>query len=194
MRELLLASKNSGKIREIKEILSDVPYVIRILADVGITEDVPEKGNSFEENAVLKAEFIGDKTKLLTLAEDSGLEVDALGGRPGIYSARYAEGTDEDRINKLLNELKDMPYEKRTARFKAVVALYDPSTKKVHTFNGVSEGYITDKPVGKNGFGYDPIFFNLDLGKTNAEVSLEEKNQVSHRSRALQRAKNFLLK
>lgn len=194
MKELLVATKNKGKIKEIKEILLDIPYIIRTLEDVGTTEEVSETGGSFEENAILKAKFFGNKTKLLTLAEDSGLEVDMLGGRPGVYSARYTEGTDEDRINKLLDELKDMPYEKRTARFKAAVAVYNPLSGKTHTFDGVSEGHITDKPMGKNGFGYDPIFFNPDLSKTNARATLEEKNKVSHRFRALSQAKVFLLK
>src|SRR3989338_886028 len=164
MRELLIATSNKGKIREIKEILAGIPYDIKTLADIDIKEDIPETGKSFEENAILKAKYAGGKSGLLTLAEDSGLEVDALAGKPGIYSARYVEGTDEDRINKILGELKEFPKEKRTARFKAVVAVYDP------------------------------IFYNQDLNKTNAEMTLEEKNKVSHRFRAISQAKEFLLK
>lgn len=191
-KTLIIASRNKGKIREIQKILHGIPFEIKSLSDIGLDIDVAETGKTFEENAILKAKIIGEKTKLLTLADDSGLEVDVMGGRPGIYSARYEKGGDADRINKLLKELKDIPKEKRTARFKAVVAIYDPDTKKFQSFEGVNEGYITEKPNGKNGFGYDPIFFNLDLGKTNGEATFEEKNQVSHRARALQKVKNYL--
>src|SRR3990167_4668282 len=194
MRELLIATSNKGKIREIKEILAGIPYDIKTLADIDIKEDIPETGKSFEENAILKAKYAGEKSGFLTLAEDSGLEVDALAGKPGIYSARYVEGTDEDRINKILGELKEFPKEKRTARFKAVVAVYDPLENKVQIFRGVSEGYITDIPSGDNGFGYDPIFYNQDLNKTNEEMILEKKNKVSPRFRAISQAKEFLLK
>lgn len=192
MRILLIASNNTGKIKEIKEILRGIPFEIKSLIDIRFDMDVEETGKTFAENAILKAKTIGEKTGLLTLADDSGLEVDALGGKPGIYSARYIEGTDLDRINKLLNELKGTPKEKRTARFKAVIALYDPQTKNIQTFEGVSEGCITEKPIGANGFGYDPVFFNVDLGKTNGDVTLEEKNRVSHRARALLKVKNYL--
>lgn len=194
MRQLLLATRNSGKIREIKELLAGIPLELKTVDEIGIVVDVEEEGKTFLENAISKAKVIGRRSNLLTLAEDSGLEVDALGGRPGIYSARYGEGSDLDRINKLLKELRGIPKEKRTARFKVAVAIYDPKTKKVKTFEGVSEGYITEKPIGSNGFGYDPVFFNLDLGKTNAEAALEEKNRVSHRGRALKKAKIFLLR
>lgn len=241
---LLIASNNPGKIKEIKEILKGIPFEIKSLNNIGEDIEVEETGKTFEENAILKAKTFGEKTGMLTLADDSGLEVDALGGKPGIYSARYEVGTDLDRINKLLKELKGVPREKRTARFRAVVALFiprsviptkpegrvegslglselafarparqcqvlaggdsstTPSTSsgfarnddfKIVIFKGVSEGYITDRPIGNNGFGYDPIFFNQDLGKTNAEVTLEEKNSVSHRTRALRKAREILL-
>lgn len=193
MRKLLIATQNPGKIREIKEILKDIPFELKTLNDINFGEEVPETGRSFKENAILKAKAIGEKAKLLTLAEDSGLEVDALGGRPGILSARYIKGSDEDRYNKLLDELKEIPKERRTARYKAVIAIYNPETKNIETFEGISEGRITEEPRGSNGFGYDPIFFNLDLGKTNGQASLEEKNRVSHRARALNKLKNFLL-
>lgn len=192
-KTLIIATRNKGKIMEIKEILSDIRFEIKSLNDIELDIDVEETGKTFTENAILKAKTIGEKTGLLTLADDSGLEVDALGGRPGIMSARYCEGTDADRIVKLLKELMGIPKEKRAARFRAVVAIYDPKTKEVQTFEGVSEGYITEKPIGTNGFGYDSIFFNLDLGKTNAEVTLKEKNQVSHRARALEKCKKLLV-
>lgn len=192
MRQLLLATRNSGKIREIKELLAGIPLELKTVDEIGIVVDVEEEGKTFVENAISKAKVIGRRNNLLTLAEDSGLEVDALGGRPGVFSARFAEGSDLDRVNKLLKELRGIPKEKRTARFKAAVAIYEPETREVQTFEGVSEGYITEKPIGSNGFGYDPIFFNFDLGKTNAQATLEEKNRVSHRGRALQKAKIFL--
>ncbi len=198
-RTILIASNNKGKIKEIKDILigppggeASIPFEIKSLIDLGININIEESGNTFAENAILKAKIVGEKAKLLTIGEDSGLEVDALNGRPGILSARYIEGSDLDRINKLLKELKNIPKEKREARFKAVVAVYIPTMRgSIITFDGVSEGFITEKPMGKNGFGYDPIFFNLDLGKTNGEATLEEKNRVSHRARALFKAKKF---
>lgn len=213
MKKLLIASNNPGKIREIKEILKGIPFEIKSLKDVDFKDDILETGKTFEENAVSKAETVGEKTGLITLADDSGLEVDALSGQPGIHSARYVQGSDKDRVNKLLGELKGIPKEKRTARFRAVVALYVPLSasnsimsslrkqgsrreeiSRILTFEGISQGYITDKPIGKNGFGYDPVFFNLDLGKTNGEASPAEKNHVSHRARALFRLKGFLRK
>ncbi|OGG03664.1 hypothetical protein A2W14_04080, partial [Candidatus Gottesmanbacteria bacterium RBG_16_37_8] len=138
-----------------------------------------------------KAEFVGKKTGLLTLAEDSGLEIDFLAGKPGIYSARYHPGSDSDRIKKVLRQLKGVRKEKRTARFICVVAIFNPNTNKIKFFRGESRGYITEKPLGQNGFGYDPVFFNLDLGKTNAQATPHEKNRVSHRARALQKVKEF---
>lgn len=187
MDTILIASRNKGKIREMREILHGVPYHFITLDELKFKQEILETGKTFEENAILKAKTVGEKTKILTLAEDSGLEVDALNGKPGIYSARYIEGTDKDRYKKVLEELKDVPKERRTARFKAIVALFYPKTKKIDIFEGVSEGYIAEGPKGTNGFGYDPIFYNLDLRKTNGEAYLEEKNRVSHRARALQK-------
>lgn len=194
MQTLLIATSNKNKIKEIKDILSDFPFKLLTLKDINFRDKASETGKSFMENAILKAKFVGEKTKMLTLAEDSGLEVDVLGGRPGICSARYCKGTDLDRINKLLKELKGISKEKRTARFHTVVALFNPQTRKTVTFEGVSNGYITDKSIGKNGFGYDPVFFNFDLNKTNAQVSFKEKNRVSHRVRALLKTKEELKK
>ena len=192
MRQLIIASKNPGKIREIKEILADIPFEIKSLLDIGYIKEINETGKSFEENAIIKATTIGDQNQILTLAEDSGLEVDALGGKPGIYSARFEQGSDLDRINKLLKDLKGISKVKRTARYKTVVAIYNPETKSIETFEGTSAGYITEKPIGTNGFGYDPVFFNIDLGKINAIASFEEKNRVSHRAKALLKVKKFL--
>ena len=194
MTTLLLATRNKGKIKEVKRHLADIPYEIKTLDDLNISDDVEEKGISYEENALLKAKTIGDKTKILTLGEDSGLEIDIFDGWPGIYSARHTIGTDEDKIDAILGKMNNIPEEKRTAKYKSVAILYDPSTKSVHKFEGSCEGFITEKRIGTHGFGYDPIFWSQDLGKTFGTSSDEEKNKVSHRGRALLQLKKFLLK
>lgn len=189
---LLIATTNKGKLSEINHILKNITYEIKSLDQIGWSDEINETGNSFRENAQIKAEAVGKKTGQLTLAEDSGLEIDALSGRPGIYSARYTAGNDKDRVNKVLEELKAVSNKKRTARFIAVAALFDPQKNKIYFFEGESKGIITEKPIGNNGFGYDPIFYNPDLKKTNAQASEEEKNLVSHRARALLKLKQFL--
>ncbi|OGF99552.1 non-canonical purine NTP pyrophosphatase, RdgB/HAM1 family [Candidatus Gottesmanbacteria bacterium RIFCSPHIGHO2_02_FULL_39_14] len=190
---LLIATNNINKLKEIKEILRNIPFQIKSLTEVGFKDKITETGKSYHENARYKAQFVGKKTGLLTLAEDSGLEIDFLNGKPGIYSARYSAGSDRERINKVLKQLERIPEGKRSARFVCVAALFNPQTNKTIFFEGESKGFITDKPLGKSGFGYDPIFFNFDLEKTNAQVSLEEKNRVSHRTRALLKANKFLI-
>ncbi|OGG00019.1 non-canonical purine NTP pyrophosphatase, RdgB/HAM1 family [Candidatus Gottesmanbacteria bacterium RBG_13_37_7] len=192
-KSLVIASANQGKIKEIKKILKDIPFEMKSLIDLKIAIEVIESGKTFEENAVLKAKTVGEKIKLLTLAEDSGLEVDALGGKPGIYSARYTGGSDQDRVEKLLKELKAIPREKRTARFYACVCIYNPTEEALSIFRGISKGYITEEPYGVNGFGYDPVFYNPKLGMTNAQAALKEKNRVSHRAQALGKARKYLL-
>lgn len=192
MKKLVIATHNKHKLEEIREILGDCEFEIVSLSDIGFAGVIPETGSTFTENAILKAKSIGEATGEITLADDSGLKIDALGGKPGIYSARYAPGTDQDRINKILVEMRSVPKEKRTAAFIAVIALYDPGEKRVYVCEGRNEGFITDRRYGTNGFGYDPIFYNFDLGVTNAQVSREEKNRVSHRARALMKCKQFL--
>ncbi len=192
MKELLVATRNKGKIKEIREIIADIPYDIKTLADMNIKEDIPETGRSFEENAILKAKYAGAKTGLLTLADDSGLEIDALNGRPGIYSSRYKNGTDMDRINKVLEELQSIPKTEWSARFRSVVAIYNPENQRTVAFDGKCEGRIIDRPKGNNGFGYDPIFYSSELGKTFGEGKAEDKNKISHRARALLKARSFL--
>lgn len=194
MNQLLISTRNLGKLKEFKKILADISFEILSLNDLNIKDEVKESGKSYEENAILKAKTIGEKSKLLTLGEDAGLEIDALGGKPGIYSARFTKGTDEDKIDKILKLLKGVPQEGRTARYKAVIAIYNPQTKEVQTFDGIVEGYITEKREGTNGFGYDPIFWSKDLKKTFGSATDEEKNFVSHRSRALSKLKNFISK
>jgi len=195
MRKLLIATRSKGKFPEIVIGLRGLPFGfinVTQVASLPAGFEVEEPAQTFEGNAVIKAMTLGKKTGLLTLAEDAGLEVDALSGRPGVYTARYASGTDEDRYRKLLGELEGIREEKRTARFRAVVAIYDPKNDRVRTCEGVYEGRIAMEPKGSNGFGYDPIFYNIELGKTNAEMTMEEKNTVSHRGEALRKAREIL--
>ena len=196
MKKMLIATRSKGKFPEIVRLLEGLPLEFLNLNDTDLPDgyEVEEPAFTFEGNAIIKAMTLGKKTGFLSLAEDAGLEVDALGGRPGVYSARYAPGTDEDRYNKLLGELSGVPEEKRTARFRTVAAIYDPETDKIRTCEGVYEGVIAEKPVGSNGFGFDPVFYNKELGKTSAEMSVDEKNSVSHRGKALRAAREILEK
>jgi len=193
MPKLLLATNNKGKIREYKSLLKGIPYEIVTLAEQGVTTEVNEVGGSFEENAKLKAATLAAQSGLLSLADDSGLEVDALGGEPGSLSHRYAgEGaTDADRINYLLSRLRGVPEKERTARFRCVIAIAEPNGK-VKLFSGECPGLITTEPRGNRGFGYDPIFYLPEFGKTMAELSLDEKNRISHRAKAAEKAKMLL--
>jgi XTP/dITP diphosphohydrolase len=188
--KLLLATNNQAKVREYKSLLSDlpyklVPYELVTLAELGIKIAIDEVGESLKENARLKATVLATRSQLLTLADDSGLEVDALGGEPGRLSARYAgdNASDKERIDYLLSRLKGVPWEKRTARFRCVIALATPDGK-VEFCSGECEGLVTFAPRGEHGFGYDPIFYLPELDKTMAELPLAQKNQVSHRGKA----------
>jgi len=185
MTKLLLATNNQAKVREYKDLLHSLPFELTTPAELGITTVVDEIGNSLEENARLKATVLATESQLLALADDSGLEVDALGGEPGRLSARYAgEGaSDKDRINYLLARLKDVPWEKRTACFRCVIAIATPEGK-VEFCSGECRGLITLVPKGEQGFGYDPLFYLPELDKTMAELPLEVKNQISHRGQA----------
>jgi XTP/dITP diphosphohydrolase len=193
MPKLLLATNNKAKVREYKHLLQGLPFESVSLAELGINTRVDEVGESLEENARLKATTLARESQLLTLADDSGLEVDALGGEPGRLSARYAgEGaSDKDRINYLLARLKDVPGEKRSARFRCVIAIATPDGE-VELCSGECHGFITLEPRGEEGFGYDPIFYLPELGKTMAELTLEVKNQVSHRGQAARQAIKLL--
>jgi len=188
-RKLLLATNNQGKVREYRSLLQNFPYDLVTLAEQGITTVVSEVGESLEENAGLKATILTAESRLLALADDSGLEVDALAGAPGWLSARYAgeNASDEDRVNYLLLQLKGVPWEKRTARFRCIIAIATPDGK-VEFFSGECQGFITFEPRGEQGFGYDPIFYFPELDKTMAELSLEIKNQLSHRWQAVRKA------
>ncbi len=191
---LLLATYNKGKIREFRNLLSGIPYEILTLTDCGITREVEETGETYEQNALLKATSMASMSCRLTMADDSGLEVEALGGEPGVRSARYAgeNKTDADRIAFLLAKLKDAPDIHRTAQFRCVIALAVPNGK-VQLFSGTCQGVITTEPRGTNGHGYDPVFYIPELGKTMAELTMKEKNLVSHRARAAAKAKEYLI-
>ena len=193
-KKLLVATNNSGKLKEYNVLLEGIPFTLVSLAQAGIEADVEETGSTFEQNATLKASEYCAMSSLITLADDSGLDVDALGGEPGIMSARYAGqgATDEDRINYLLAKIKGVPWEKRTARFKCVIAIAIPG-QDIQLCYGTCDGYITYAPKGTNGFGYDPIFYLPEIDKTMAELTFEEKNSVSHRSKAASQARKLLM-
>jgi XTP/dITP diphosphohydrolase len=185
MNRLLLATSNRGKIIEYHQILNGLPYEFVSLEDLGIKGNVKEDYPTYRENALHKASAYAEKSGLMTLADDSGLEVDVLGGQPGVLSARYAgeNATDADRVNLLLSNLKDVPLEKRTAKFVCVIALTLPGVKS-ELYYGECKGLITFKPAGENGFGYDPVFYFTEMNKTMAELPPEIKNRVSHRGKA----------
>ncbi|MCL5103958.1 MAG: XTP/dITP diphosphatase [Armatimonadetes bacterium] len=190
-RRLLIATKNPGKAREMGRILADMPYEIVSLADYPDAPEVEETGSTFAENAAIKAKAYAAFTGELTLADDSGLEVDALGGAPGVYSSRFAP-SDPERNSKLLQLMKDVPDDLRTARFRCAIAIAEPDGS-VRTCEGTVEGIIAHEPKGANGFGYDPVFYIPELGKHMAELTPEEKNAISHRGRALEQARKLLL-
>lgn len=187
---LVVATTNKGKLKEIIELLKGLPVEVRSLADYPSIPEAEETGSTFAENAILKAVHTAHYTGEMTLADDSGLEVDVLGGRPGISSSRYAGpgATDAQRNEKLLRELADVPDQKRTARFMCVAALVSPS-EDTQTFDGVCEGIIIHDPRGEQGFGYDPLFYVSEHGKTMAELSPEVKNRISHRAKAMAAAR-----
>ncbi len=181
--------------REYRSLLRDLPVTLLTLAEAGINIVVSEAGETLEENARLKAMTLAAESGLDALADDSGLEVDALGGEPGPLSARYAgEGaTDRERVSYLLKRLEGVPRERRTARFRCVIAVAKPEGR-VELCSGECPGVITLEPVGSEGFGYDPVFYVPELGKTMAELSLEEKNQLSHRGKAARQVPMVLKK
>jgi len=186
MNKFVVATRNKGKLNEIREILEDFPFDVVSMEEAGVSKDIEETGSTFEENALIKAREVFKITGKMVMADDSGLEVDYLNGAPGIYSSRFAgEGaTDQDKNNKLLELLKDVPMEKRTARFICVIAVVFPDGSDF-TVKGTFEGYIAFKPEGSNGFGYDPLFYLPEYGMTAAQLESEEKHRISHRGKAL---------
>ncbi|HWI54217.1 MAG TPA: XTP/dITP diphosphatase [Desulfobacteria bacterium] len=191
--KIVLATGNQGKVRELNEILSDLGVEVLSLKEYPDIGEIVEDGNSFEENAIIKAKAVCDATKLISLADDSGIEVDYLDGAPGIYSARFAgEGRNDDDNNmKLLSLLSEVPFEKRTTRYRCVIAVCTPEGE-VFTADGTCEGIIGFELKGEKGFGYDPLFYLPEYGKTFAEIDPDVKNKISHRGRAVAKAKNVL--
>ncbi len=196
MIEILVATTNKNKVKEIEEILSDFPVELKLytLSEKRLEFPAPEDGETFLENAATKSVFYSKfEPEILVVAEDSGLEVEALNNRPGVYSARYSgkNASDEDNIKKLLDELKGV--KNRKARFVSAVSLCKDS-KLIKSFIAEVKGVIIDEKRGDNGFGYDPIFYFPEFNKTFAEISMEQKNQVSHRRKAFEKLKDFLIK
>ena len=194
IKEIVLATHNADKRAEMADLLNDLGMTVRTLAEFPQAPDVIEDGETCEANAIKKARTIADYTGLVAVADDTGLEINALGGRPGVYAARYAGPnlTYEDNWKKLLRELQGVPLQERGARFVTVVAIARPRTDQVETVEGVLNGLIAEQAVGTSGFGYDPVFFVSELGKTLAELSHSEKNRISHRAKAFAKAKGIL--
>ena len=191
--KLLVATRNAGKAREYRALLAELPLAVTWLDAEGIGLEIEETGASFEENAILKATTYARASGLWTWADDSGLEVDALDGAPGVLSARYAGAgaTDADRCRKLLDALAGIPWDRRTARFRCTVALATPDGK-VQTTDGVCDGIIAFGPAGSHGFGYDPVFYLPGMGRTMAQLPPEEKHTISHRGHASRSAATLL--
>ncbi|HEM61798.1 MAG TPA: XTP/dITP diphosphatase [Chloroflexi bacterium] len=192
-RKLLVATRNQGKVREYRRLLASLPVEITYLDQEGIDHQIVETGSTFTDNAVQKARGYASLSGLLTLADDSGLEVDALAGEPGVHSARYAgeKATDEERYQLLLERLKGVRWEDRTARFRCVMAVAEPGGD-IHTAEGVCEGLIALAPAGDFGFGYDPVFYLPEHDKTMAQLDPEVKNRISHRARAARKIRPVL--
>ena len=192
-RKLVFATGNEGKMREIREILKDLDVEIYSLKEAGIQMDAEENGKTFEENALIKARVAAEHTDAIVLADDSGLEIDYLGGKPGVYSARYLGEDTSYRIKNqnLIDRLEGVPAEQRTARFVCVIAAVLPGGR-VLISRGTIEGIIGTEERGEGGFGYDPIFFLPEYGCSTAELSMEQKNVISHRGKALREMKEKL--
>ena len=189
MTKLLIATNNQGKLREYQQMLADLPSELTTLRDVGINDEVDETGTTFIENAQLKARTYAAQSGLLTLADDSGLEVAALNGAPGVYSKRYGNiDGDGERYQYLLDNLTHVPQGQRQANFRCLICIIAPDGRE-WLCDGRLDGEIAFTPRGSNGFGYDPVLFLPDIGKTVAELSMTEKNRISHRARATECAK-----
>ncbi len=195
MKRIVFATNNQHKLQEIREILSP-EFEIVSLKEIGCHEDIPETGNTLEENALQKARYISERYHISCFADDTGLEVEALGGAPGVHSARYAEGTDHDseaNMTKLLRELEGK--ENRQARFRTVIALIElgeDETENVHLFEGIVEGHISTERQGTEGFGYDPVFVPEGYEKSFAALGETIKNHISHRARAVKKLAEYL--
>lgn len=188
MKDIMIATSNKGKVREYKSLLEPLGYIVHDLSELDPIE-IDENGSTFQENALIKAKSIKDKCNMIVIADDSGLEIDALNKEPGIHSARYLEGHDYNYKNKVLLERMKGKTD-RTARFVCAIALCDETGD--HLFTGVMEGKINDQAAGDNGFGYDPIFLVEQFGKTSAQLTMEQKNSVSHRGIATRELLDYL--
>ncbi|MBQ8039609.1 MAG: XTP/dITP diphosphatase [Lachnospiraceae bacterium] len=195
MTKIIFATGNQGKMREIKQIMKDMDVEVVSMKEAGIFTDIEENGTTFEENALIKARAIAGEAKAIVLADDSGLEIDFLDKAPGVLSARYlGEDTPYEVKNAhILELLKNVPKSERSARFVCSIAAVFPDGREFTTYSTI-EGEIAPKSAGENGFGYDPIFFVPEFGKTTAELSAEEKNKISHRGKALTMMKDILKK
>ncbi|WP_058307204.1 XTP/dITP diphosphatase [Gracilibacillus massiliensis] len=194
MKELIIATKNKGKMQDFIGLFE--PFGIKVYSLLDLDEpvkDIEETGNTFEENAAIKAEAVCRMFNIPVIADDSGIEIDALNGAPGVYSARYAGEEKDDLANleKVLSELKDVPHEQRTGRFVCVLAIAQPGQQTIFK-RGECEGTIGDQAIGEHGFGYDPIFYPVGSSRTMAELTPEEKNQISHRKVALDKIENWV--
>ncbi len=193
MDKIIFATANEGKMREIREIFKDAPYSVVSMKEAGITADIVEDGTTFEENALIKARAVAGVSGAVAMADDSGLEVDFLDKAPGVYSARFlGEDTSYEIKNQyILDKLKDVPDERRTARFVCAIAVAFPDGRTAVRTAAI-EGRIAYEPAGENGFGYDPIFYVTEYGRTTAELTMEQKNRISHRAKALAAIKDWL--
>lgn len=193
MNKIILASNNNGKIKEFREIFKDMDIELVPMKEAGIDVDIEESGETFEENSLIKARTVCKLSGCITIADDSGLEVDYLGGQPGVYSARFmGHDTSYDIKNKaIIDKLKGVSGKDRSARFVAVIAAVFPDGRELVT-RGTMEGIIGQEPLGENGFGYDPILFLPEYNKSSAELAPEEKNKISHRGKALEKMKAAL--
>lgn len=193
MKQVIIATQNKGKAKDFEALFGPLGYEVLTLRDVAKDMDVEETGVTFEENAILKAEAVAEALQTTVIADDSGLEIDALDGEPGVYSARYAgeAKSDEANIEKVLARLEGVPEEQRTARFRCVLAIASPN-KKTRTYSGSCDGLILSERRGDHGFGYDPIFFVPNEGKAMAELVPEEKAAISHRGNAIRELKKAM--
>ena len=194
MNEVVLATKNADKAAEMSALLAGLGIRVRTLAEFSDAPAVVEDGETCRANAMKKARAIADHTQLVAIADDTGLEVEALGGRPGVYAARYAgeHASYEDNCRKLIDELRNARGDNRRARFITAVAIARPFSDEIETVEGYLEGIIAERSSGSRGFGYDPIFLVPELGKTLAELSPAEKNRISHRAKAFAQAQTIL--
>lgn len=189
---LLIATRNKNKLSEVKNALIDLNIRVIDLTAISIDHVVEETGETYKENAIKKAKEYGNLSQIPTIADDSGLEVNTLEGKPGIKSARFVSGTDEDRNKEILRLMRKVPSGKRAAIYKCIIALFDPGNNRTWVFSGYCNGKITLRPRGKNGFGYDPVFYYPKRKKTFAQMTIGEKEKVSHRGIALRKVAKFL--